>query len=85
LRLTIILEGALLLGVGCAAGALAGLLGQQLLDSALVNIINYPVVRSLGLGAAVENLLLVALASIAVVAIPGWFAVQVPAALALQD
>jgi putative ABC transport system permease protein len=85
LRQTILLEGVLCLGVGCAAGALAGLLGQQLLDSALDQTINYPVVRSLGLGGALWSLLLVTAASIAVVAIPGWFAVEVPAALALAD
>ena len=85
LRATIILEGTLLLGVGCTAGALAGLLGQQLLDSALAQIVNYPVARSLGLGAALASLAIVTAASIAVITVPGWFAVEVPAGLALQD
>ncbi len=46
---TILLESVLLLAVGCASGALFGLLGQQLLDRALAAIINYPVVHSLAL------------------------------------
>ena len=82
---TIMLEGVLLLGVGCATGAFAGLLGQQLLDRALALTINYPVVRSLALGAALWSLALVTGAAVAIVALPGWFAVDVPAALALQD
>jgi putative ABC transport system permease protein len=82
---TIVLEGVLLLGVGCATGALAGLLGQQLLDQALAQVINYPVVRSLALAGALRSLVLVSAAATAIVAVPGWFAVRVPAALALQD
>ena len=41
---TILLESALLLAVGCLTGALFGLYGQQLLDRALANVINFPVV-----------------------------------------
>jgi putative ABC transport system permease protein len=82
---TIMLEGSLLLGVGCASGAVTGLLGQQLLDRALAQVINYPVVRSLALGDALWSLVLVTAVSVAIIAVPGWFAVDVPAELALQD
>jgi putative ABC transport system permease protein len=82
---TVLLESALLLLVGCAAGALLGLLGQQLLDRALAEVINYPVVRSLALPTAFEALGLVTAAALAVLSVPGYFASRVPAALALQD
>ncbi len=82
---TVLLESLLLLGVGCATGALFGLLGQQLLDRALAHVINYPVVASLGLGLALVSLALVSAAAVAILAIPGYLAARVPAALALQD
>jgi len=82
---TILLESFLLLGVGCLTGAVFGLLGQQLLDRALSEVINYPVIHSLGLLGAVWSLALVSAAAVAIVAAPGWFAARVPAGLALQD
>jgi putative ABC transport system permease protein len=82
---TVLLESALLLTVGCAAGALAGLLGQQLLDRALAEIVNYPVVSSLGLSVVVENMVLVVVAAVLVLAAPGYLAARVPASLALAD
>jgi putative ABC transport system permease protein len=82
---TILLESVLLLLVGCAGGALVGLLGQQLLDSALSTVINYPVVRSVALTTALTSLALVTAAALLVLSVPGYFAARVPAALALQD
>jgi putative ABC transport system permease protein len=82
---TIVLESFLLVGVGCATGAIFGLLGQQLLDHALSSVINYPVVSSLGIIDAVISLALVTAAAVVMVAAPGYFAAKVPAALALQD
>jgi putative ABC transport system permease protein len=82
---TILLESALLLLVGCIAGALLGLLGQQLLDRALAEVINYPVVRSLALPTALAALAIVTAAAIAVLSVPGYFAARVSASLALQD
>jgi putative ABC transport system permease protein len=82
---TLVLESLLLLGVGCLAGALVGLVGQQLLDRALNLVINYPVVGSVGVVVALSSLALVTLAAVLMVAIPGWFAAEVPAGLALQD
>jgi putative ABC transport system permease protein len=82
---TLILESLLLLGVGCFSGALVGLVGQQLLDRALNLVINYPVVGSVGVLVALSSLALVTLAAVLMVAIPGWFAAEVPAGLALQD
>ncbi len=82
---TILVESALLLGVGCTTGALFGLLGQQLLDHALSTVINYPVVSSLGVLDALVSLTIVTAAAVVMVAAPGYFASRVPAGLALQD
>jgi len=81
----ILLESSLLLAVGCASGALLGLLGQQLLDHALAAIVNYPVVHSIAITTALSSLALVTAAAVAILAIPGYLAARVPAALALQD
>jgi len=82
---TILLESILLVGVGACSGAVFGLYGQQLLDRALANVIGFPVVYSFGALTAVTSLALVTLASMLVVAIPGYLATGVPPAVALQD
>ncbi len=82
---TILLESVLLLLVGCASGALVGLLGQQLLDRALSTVINYPVVSSVALLTALVSLALVTAAALVVLSVPGYLAARVSAALALQD
>jgi putative ABC transport system permease protein len=82
---TIVLESVILLVVGCTSGALLGLLGQQLLDRALSATVNYPVVHSVAVLTALASLAIVTAAAIAIVAIPGYFAARVGAALALGD
>ncbi len=82
---TILLESFLLLGVGCLSGAVFGLYGQQLLDRALANVINFPVVYSFGILIALGSLALVTAAAVAIVAIPGYMAAGVAPAVALQD
>jgi putative ABC transport system permease protein len=82
---TILLESLLLLGVGCVSGGVFGLYGQQLLDRALANVINFPVVYSFGILVALASLALVTAAAVAIVAIPGYIAAGVPPAVALQD
>ena len=82
---TIMLESVLLLGVGCFSGAVFGLYGQQLLDRALANVIGFPVVYSFGALVALVSLVLVTVASVLIVALPGYLATGVPAAVALQD
>jgi hypothetical protein len=49
----------LLLGVGCVAGATFALYGQQLLDRALAQVINFPVVPALAAGAELISLAVV--------------------------
>jgi putative ABC transport system permease protein len=82
---TILLESLLLLGVGCLSGAAFGLYGQQLLDRALANVINFPVVYSFGILIAVGSLALVTATAVLITAIPGYIATNVPPAAALQD
>ncbi|MGA7703995.1 MAG: FtsX-like permease family protein, partial [Solirubrobacteraceae bacterium] len=82
---TILLESLMLLLVGCLTGALFGLYGQQLADRALAHVINFPVVYSLAGAGALRILALVCATALAIVAIPGYLAASVPAALALED
>lgn len=82
---TILLESLLLLAVGCLAGALFGLYGQQLLDRALANVINFPVVYSVALVPALVSLAVVTGAAVVIIALPGYLAAGVPAAVALED
>jgi len=82
---TILLESLLLLGVGCLTGAIFGLYGQQLADRALANTINFPVVYSVTALTALSSFALMTVTALAILAIPGYLAASVPAALALQD
>jgi putative ABC transport system permease protein len=81
----ILLESMLLLSVGCFSGAVFGIYGQQLADRALSRVINFPVVYSVAPLTALGSLSLVMATALAVLAIPGYRAACVPAALALQD
>jgi putative ABC transport system permease protein len=82
---TILLESVLLLAVGCVAGALFGIYGQQLLDRALARVINFPVVYTVSLLPALRSLTTVVAAAAVIVAIPGYLAVRVAPAVALED
>lgn len=82
---TVLLESLVLLGVGCLAGEVFGLYGQQLADRALAETINFPVVHSLSATAALSGLALMASTTLAILAAPGWLATAVPPGLALQD
>jgi putative ABC transport system permease protein len=82
---TILLESVLLLAVGCLSGAALGLYGQQLLDRALANVINFPVVHSVALLPALGSLGLVLAAAAVAVALPGYLAAGVAPSVALED
>ncbi len=82
---TILLESLLLVGVGCTAGALFGVYGQQMADRALASVIDFPVVHTVTPLALLWSLALVPAAALAILAIPGYRAASVPAALALQE
>ncbi|HTR72848.1 MAG TPA: FtsX-like permease family protein [Solirubrobacteraceae bacterium] len=82
---TILFESVLLLSVGCLIGALFGLYGQQLADRALAQTINFPVLYSVTAMTAFGSLVLVTATATAILAVPGYLAASVPAALALQE
>ena len=82
---TILLESVLLLAVGCLTGAIFGLYGQQLLDRALANVVNFPVVYSIAALSALSSVAIVTITAIVIIAIPGYLAAGVPPAVALQD
>ncbi|HVR04517.1 MAG TPA: ABC transporter permease, partial [Solirubrobacteraceae bacterium] len=82
---TILLESLLLVGVGCLVGAVFGLYGQQLADRALAGVVNFPEVHSVSALGGLQSLVLVLATALAIIAIPGYVAACVPAALALQD
>jgi putative ABC transport system permease protein len=82
---TILLESLLLLSVGCLTGAIFGIYGQQLADRVLANVVDFPVVYSITALPALRSLALVIATALAILAIPGYLAASVPAALALQD
>jgi len=80
----LLLESALLLGIGSALGAVFGLYGQQLLDRALNAATGFPVDHSIGVVGAITSLgLVVAIATI-VAAVPGYYAARVPASVAFD-
>jgi putative ABC transport system permease protein len=85
LWLMVLLEAVLLLGVGCIAGTIFGVYGQQLADRALAVTINFPVVHSVTTPGALSGLTLVPVTALAILAIPGYLAASVPASLALRD
>jgi putative ABC transport system permease protein len=82
---TILLESAVLVGVGSLTGAVFGLYGEQLLDRALANVINFPVVTGVAWLPAFEGIAIVTAAALAILAIPGYIATGVPPAAALAD
>ncbi|MGA2163732.1 MAG: hypothetical protein ABSH36_04610, partial [Solirubrobacteraceae bacterium] len=82
---SLLVESALLLGVGCSIGALFGLCGQLLLSHALAVVTGFPVVTSVSVLVAVGSLLAVTSVAVAIVAVPGYLAARVRAAVVLQD
>ena len=82
---TILLESMLLVGVGCSSGAIFGIYGQQMADRALSSVIDFPVMHTVAPLALLWSLALVPAAALAILALPGYRAASVPAALALQE
>ncbi len=82
---TVLLESAVLVGVGCVTGAVFGVYGQQLADRALAQTINFPVVPSVTALGALSSFGLMLATALVILAIPGYLATSVPAALALQE
>jgi putative ABC transport system permease protein len=74
-------ESAFLLGIGCSVGAVFGLYGQLILSHALASVTGFPVVFPIGIPIAVISFAAVTAIALAIVALPGYLAVQVKPAL----
>jgi putative ABC transport system permease protein len=81
----LLLETSVVLGAGCATGALVGAYGQVVIDRYLRSVTGFPVASTLATWSTLQIVALVVLAALAVVAVPGWFAARVPPQLGLQD
>ena len=73
----LLLEAAILIGVGCVAGAAFGLLGQVLLSRALTSVTGFPVVYSPAAVGAALTCAAVTLSAVAIVSIFGQRAASV--------
>jgi putative ABC transport system permease protein len=82
---TMLLESLLLLAAGCLTGAVFGVYGQQMADRALASMIDFPVVHTVTAQSSLGSVALVIATATAILALPGYLAAAVPAALALQD
>jgi len=81
----LLLESAIVLGVGCAVGALAGVCGHALASRWLRLKTGFPAPFALGLGHVALTLALLAVIALAVVAFPGLVAARAPAHTSLQE
>ena len=81
----LLLESAVLLGVGCLTGALFGLLGQLLLSRALATVTGFPVLYAADFGMAAACFGLVTAVAVAIVAVPGYFAARVSPAVSFGE
>jgi putative ABC transport system permease protein len=72
-------EGAVLLGIGCLIGAVFGIFGQLLISHALGSVTGFPIVFEIEALAALWSFALVSVAALAMIALPGYLVVRVPA------
>jgi putative ABC transport system permease protein len=70
-------ESALLLGAGCAIGAVCGAYGQLLISHALASVTGFPIVFSAGVSVAVISFAVIGAGSVALVGALGYGAVGV--------
>lgn len=73
----LMVEGGVLLGTGCAAGALFGLYGQLLLSRALAAITGFPVAYVVAVPTMFLTLALLMVVVLGMLVLPGWLAVRV--------
>ncbi|HXP99277.1 MAG TPA: FtsX-like permease family protein [Solirubrobacteraceae bacterium] len=85
LQLVLFLESALILSAGCLSGAIAGVYGQVVIDGYLQHVSGFPVASVATGQHPIEIFALLITAVLLIVALPGWFASRVPAALALNE
>ena len=81
----LLLESTIVLGIGCAVGALAGIYGHALASRWLRLQTGFPAPFELGLGRVLLTLALLAAIALAVIALPGLLAARSPARASLQE
>lgn len=81
----LLLESTIVLSVGCAIGALAGVYGHALASRWLRLSTGFPAPFSVDLGRVLLTLALLAVISLAVIALPGLAAARAPARASLQE
>lgn len=81
----LLLETALLVGSGCAIGAVFGLFGQLLGSHTILSITGFPVVFSFGTLGAVGSFALVTVVAVVVTAVPGYAIARVSPASTTLD
>jgi putative ABC transport system permease protein len=82
----LVLENALVLGIGCSIGALFGLCGQFMLTRLLADATDFPTSYVLAGWLALATFVGVTLVAVAIAALPGYLAARVsPAASAYED
>jgi putative ABC transport system permease protein len=85
LRRVLLYESCLVLGSGCAVGLIAGIYGHFLSDQFLRLTTGFPAPFSPGAALMAQTLLIVVVASLAVLTPPGYVASKAPPRLALQE
>ena len=81
----LLLESAIVLGVGCAVGAVAGVYGHALASRWLRLETGFPAPFEVGFGRVLLTLALLAFIALAVIALPGLAAARAPARTSLQE
>ena len=81
----LLLESAIVLGVGCAIGALAGVYGHALASRWLRLETGFPAPFQVSPGRVLLTLALLAAGALAVIAVPGLAAARAPARASLQE
>ncbi len=81
----LLLESAIVLGVGCAVGAVAGVYGHALASRWLRLETDFPAPFQVGLGRVLLTLALLAAIALAVIALPGLVAARAPARASFQE
>ncbi|HLH14445.1 MAG TPA: ABC transporter permease, partial [Solirubrobacteraceae bacterium] len=85
LRSILVCESVLVLGTGGLVGALAGVYGHALCDRYLRLTTGFPAPFAIEGLHTLQTIVLIVLGALAVLAVPGYLASQVPPQLALQD
>jgi putative ABC transport system permease protein len=81
----LVLECAIVLGIGCAVGAILGVYGHALASRALIEITGFPAPFSIDIAQIAVTLTLLAGIAMTVIALPGLLAARVPARASLHE